>query len=94
MSDLEELKNELMQSAEFRKEYAKLQPEREISKVLIQAEDAGLTQAELSKKIGISQADFSRLENGTLNPSLALLKRVAEALDTTLKIEFIPNESI
>ena len=94
MSDLQELTDEFMKDAEFRKEYEKTQPKRVITKVLIRAEDAGLTQAELSKKIGISQADFSRLENGTLNPSLALLKRVAEALDTTLKIEFIPNESI
>lgn len=95
MSDLQELTGEFMQDAEFRKEYEKLQPEREITKALIHArKEAGLTQAELSKKIGISQADISRLENGTRNPSLAMLERIAEALDTTLRIEFVPNESI
>ena len=56
-----------------------------------QAEQACKNVGELLKEAG---TDFSRLENGTLNPSLALLKRVAEALDTTLRIEFVPNESI
>lgn len=62
---------------------------------LIQArKEAGLTQAELSKKTGISQADISRLENGTRNPSLALLNRIAEALNATLRIEFVPNKRV
>lgn len=56
--------------------------------------DAGLTQAELSKKAGISQADISRLENGTRNPSLALLKRIAKAVNATIRIDFVPNKSI
>ena len=46
---------------------------------------------ELSEKSGISQADISRLEKGTRNPSLALLKRLAQAMDSTLRIEFRPN---
>jgi transcriptional regulator with XRE-family HTH domain len=94
-SDLQELTNELMLDTEFRKEYEALQPERDITMSLIQArKEAGLTQAELSKKTGISQADISRLENGTRNPSLALLNRIAEAVDATLRIEFIPNKKV
>ncbi|MBO4678532.1 MAG: helix-turn-helix transcriptional regulator, partial [Lachnospiraceae bacterium] len=54
---------------------------------------AGLTQTQLSEKSGISQADISRLEKGTRNPSLALLKRLAEAMDATLRIEFVPKKS-
>jgi transcriptional regulator with XRE-family HTH domain len=53
-----------------------------------------MTQMELSEKSGITQADISRLENGTRNPSLALLKRLAEAMDSTLKIEFVPKNNI
>ena len=52
-----------------------------------------MTQTELSKKTGISQADISRLENGTRNPSLSLLKRLADAMNTTLKIEFVPKST-
>lgn len=95
MSDLQELTNELMEDAAFRKEYEALQPERGITMSLIRArKDAGLTQAELSEKTGISQADISRLENGTRNPSLALLNRIAEAVNSTLRIEFVPNKRL
>ena len=95
MSDLQELTNELMQGAAFRKEYEALQPERDITMSLIRArKEAGLTQAELSEKTGISQADISRLENGTRNPSLALLNRIAEAVNSTLRIEFVPNQHL
>lgn len=93
MRDLQELTSELMQDAEFKKEYEAIQPERDITESLVQArKEAGLTQAELSKKTGISQADISRLENGTRNPSLALLNRIAKALNATLRIELVPNK--
>ena len=92
MSDLQKLKDELMQDPEFAKEYENLQPDRDIMKALLDARNrAGLTQMQLSQKTGISQADISRLEKGSRNPSLALLKRLAEALDSTLRIEFIPK---
>ena len=93
MSDLQKLTIELMQDDEFRKEYKALQPERDITMSLIRArKEAGLTQAELSEKTRISQADISRPENGTRNPSLALLNRIAEAVNSTLRIEFVPNK--
>ena len=92
MSDLQELKQELLKDPEFRKEYEALEPEMDIMRAILDARiRAGLTQAELSKKSGISQADISRLENGTRNPSLALLKRLAEAMDSVIKIEFVPK---
>ncbi len=92
MSDLQELTKELMSDEEFRAEYEALQPEMDITRAMLDARiRAGLTQTELSIKSGISQADISRLENGTRNPSLSLLKRLAEAMNTTLKIEFVPK---
>ncbi len=92
MSDFQELKEELMQDPIFKKEYESLQPEMDITRAILNARiNAGLTQVELSERTGISQADISRLENGIRNPSLALLKRLAEAMDSTLKIEFIPK---
>lgn len=33
-----------------------------------------MTQKELSAKTGITQADISRIENGTRNPSLSMVK--------------------
>ena len=95
MSDLQELTDELMQDSEFVKEYEAIQPEVNITRAILDARiNAGMTQVELSKKSGISQADISRLEKGTRNPSLNLLKRLAEAMDSTLNIEFIPNNKV
>ena len=95
MSDLQDLTDELMQDPEFVKEYEAIQPEVNITRAILDARiNAGMTQMELSQKSGISQADISRLEKGTRNPSLNLLKRLAEAMDSTLSIEFIPNKKV
>ena len=68
MSDLQELKNELMKDPEFKKEYESLQPEMDITRAILDARiQAGLTQIQLSEKSGISQADISRLERFELN---------------------------
>ena len=45
MSDLQELKNELMKDPEFKKEYESLQPEMDITRAILDARiQAGLTQ--------------------------------------------------
>ena len=93
MSDLSKLTDELMKDPEFSHEYESLQPEMDITRALFDARiRAGMTQVELSEKSGISQADISRMEKGTRNPSIALLKRLAEAMDSTLRIEFVPKK--
>ena len=51
-----------------------------------------LTQKELAAETGITQADISRLENGTANPSLRTLKRLAAGMGMSLKLEFIPTQ--
>ena len=48
-----------------------------------------LTQKDLSDRTGITQADISRIEKGTRNPSLEMLKRLARGLGMQLKVEFI-----
>ena len=45
-----------------------------------------LTQKQLSDRTGIDQADISKLENGTRNPTLNLLKRLADGMGMSLKI--------
>ena len=91
MNDLELLTAELMQDEEFRKAYEEIQPELDITRAILDARiNSGLTQKELSKRSGITQADISKIENGTRNPSLAILKRLAAAMNCTLKISFVP----
>ena len=94
MSDLQDLTRELMRDDEFRDEYDALQPQMDITRAILDARlRSGLTQSELSERSGISQADISRLENGTRNPSVALLRRLADAMGATLKIEFVPKNA-
>ncbi|MCI8673466.1 MAG: helix-turn-helix transcriptional regulator [Lachnospiraceae bacterium] len=52
----------------------------------------GMTQKQLAEKAGIYQADISKIERGIANPSLNTLKRLAEGMDMTLKLEFIPKK--
>ena len=51
-----------------------------------------LTQKELAVRTGIDQADISKLENGTRNTSLKLLKRLAHGMGMQLKIEPVPMQ--
>ena len=55
-------------------------------------EYAMLTQKQLSEKTGIYQSDISKLERGNANPSILTLQRLADAMDMTLKIEFVPKK--
>ncbi len=87
------LENQL-QDEEFRKEYESMQPEFDVIKAMVAARTSqNLTQKELAERTGIHQADISKLENGTRNPSLNLLKRLAEGMGMVLKVEFIPKEN-
>lgn len=47
---------------------------------------AGLTQAELARRAGLSQPAVARLEDPDYNPTLDMLERVAAALGTRLEV--------
>ena len=82
-----------MQDAEFRKEYEAIQPEMDVIRAIVDARNSqNLTQKELAERTGINQADISKIENGTRNPSLNLLKRLADGMGMALKIEFVPKQ--
>lgn len=84
---------EQMQDEAFKKEYDNMQPEMDVIKAIIDARiSKHLTQKELAQRTGINQADISKLEHGTRNPSINLLKKLAEGMDMVLKIEFIPKQ--
>lgn len=44
--------------------------------------ELGWTQAELSERSGVSQADISRIENGQLDARWSTIHRLSEALET------------
>lgn len=92
MRSFRESMDKRLEDDDFRKEYENIQPEMNIIRAIIATrKEQNLTQADLSLRTGINQADISKLENGNKNPSLKMLKRLAEGLNMDLKIEFIPK---
>ena len=93
MSDFRNFLNKQLEDPEFKAEWEALQPELSLVQAMIDARKvSGLTQKELSERTGIAQADISKLENGTRNPSLKLLKRLADGMGMDLKLVFTPKK--
>lgn len=94
MSEFQELLQEELKKPSFRKEWDDIQPEMEVIRAMIDARiEQNLTQKELATRTGINQADISKLESGTKNPSLKLLKKLANGLGMQLKISFEPTQA-
>jgi len=91
MSSYKDYKEKALSNPEVKAEYEALQPEYDIIQAMIDARvSQNITQKELSVITGITQADISRIENGTRNPSLAMMKRIAAGLGMQLRLEFVP----
>ena len=77
-------------------EYDALQPEFTLLKSMLKArQEAGLSQAEIAKRMGTKAPAITRLESslisGKHSPSLATLKKYAEAVGCHLEIELAPR---
>ena len=91
MSSYAEFKKKSLENPEVKAAYDELQPEYDIIQAMIDARKSqNMTQKDLSEATGITQADISRIENGTRNPSLEMVKRLAAGMGMRLKLEFIP----
>ncbi len=92
MTNFNDYLNQQLENPEFKAEYESLEPEFAIMQAIIDARKTkGLTQKELSERTGITQGDISKLENGSGNPSVKTLQRLAKAMDMSLRIEFVSN---
>lgn len=80
---------EHMKNPEFRKAWRDLDPEFELLESMIKArEKAGLTQAELARKIGTKQPALSRLERGGFRKAtVETLKKIADATNARLVVK-------
>lgn len=95
MKKFDQFLAEQLEDEEIRKEYENMQPEFDVIRAIVEARTSmNLTQQQLAERTGINQSDISKLENGTRNPSVNLLKRLAEGMDMMLKIEFVPKQKI
>ena len=86
--------NEQLKDPEFEKEWNEIQPEMDVIRAMVDMRiKQNLTQKELASRTGIDQADISKLENGTKNTSLKLLKKLAAGMGMQLKIEIVPMQA-
>ncbi len=87
MKNYKQFKAKLLEDKETQWAYKKLGPEFEFVQMIIQQRiKSGLTQKELALKVGTKQSAISRLESGVSNPTISVLRRVAEALDARMEI--------
>ena len=89
---VDDLHKEWMKKPEYRKEYAALEEEFQLTRALIEARSrAGLTQGEVAKRMQTTQAVIARLESGGSRPSTRTLERYAKATGSRLRITFEPE---
>lgn len=84
----DDLKKRLKNPA-FRKAWDESEVEYQLSRILIQRRlDKNISQRDLANKAHTTQAVISRIEGMNSNPSIGLLKKLAEALGLKLKVGF------
>ena len=76
------LQQELTNDEELKKEYEALEIEYQLKQALIEIRKGQkMTQKELAALTGIHQSDISKIENGTANPTVKVLQRLAKGLN-------------
>lgn len=91
----EELKAKALSNPDVKKEYDRINRDEMpmLDAILKARKESKMTQKDIAEKMGVAPPSVSRLENalvtGKNSPSIATLKRYAEAMGKTLKIEFI-----
>jgi ribosome-binding protein aMBF1 (putative translation factor) len=91
MTKLKDLKARLLKDPEVRKHYDALEEEFALMAEVAKARArAGLSQAELAKRMKTTQSTIARLESGRGLPSTRTLGRFAKATGHKLKISFEP----
>ncbi|MDO5121512.1 MAG: helix-turn-helix transcriptional regulator [Erysipelotrichaceae bacterium] len=88
-TSLDEIIKGQMKDPEFAEAWVETELEDQIKRSLIQARiDAGLTQKELAEKSGVRQSNISRIESGSVIPTLQTLNAIAKGTGKKLKISF------
>ena len=91
-----ELKEKALKRKSVKLEYDALEPEFSLLRELLHArQKAGLSQADIAELMGTKAPAITRLEssltNGKHSPSIATLKKYAEALGCHLQIKLVRN---
>jgi transcriptional regulator with XRE-family HTH domain len=91
-----ELKEKALQRKGVNAEYKSLEPEFALLRAMLTArQKAGLSQAQIAKRMGTKPPAITRLESsltsGKHSPSLATIKKYAEAIGCRLEIKLVQN---
>ena len=91
MTKLKDLHRRWSKDGKYKAAYDALDDEFQLARVLIEARTrAGLSQAELARRMKTSQSYVARIEGGQVRPSTEALERFAQATGTRLEIRFEP----
>lgn len=78
-----------LKNQRIKKEYEKYGKQLEIAYKILQArKQAGISQAQLAKKIDTKQSNIARMEAGEQNFTTETLEKIAAALNRKLEIDF------
>ena len=84
----------MAQGPEYVATYEALEDEFAVATALIKARgDADMTQEQVAKAMGTTQAVVARLESGKTMPSTRTLEHFAKATNTRLRIRFEPERA-
>lgn len=91
-----ELREKALKKKGVKAAYDAMEPEFTLLRELLQArQKAGLSQAEIAKKMGTKAPAVTRLEtsltSGKHSPSISTLKKYAQALGCHLEIKLVSN---
>ncbi len=94
MSRVRDLHERWSRNPDYRDAYDELGSEFELARSLIEARtDAGLTQAQLAKRMETTQSVVARIESGRVHLSTRTLEKFARGTGTRLRISFEPADS-
>lgn len=94
MTKIRELHRRWSNEPGYKGAYDALEEEFDLARTLIEARTAaGLSQAQLARRMKTSQSYIARIEGGKVRPSADALERFAEATRTRLRILFEPQPS-
>ncbi len=86
---LDEYLKKQLKDLKFKKEWDKSEAAYQITRELISVRIEGkISQRQLAKKAGTTQAVISRIENMSVSPSIGLVQRIADSLGKKLEIKF------
>jgi ribosome-binding protein aMBF1 (putative translation factor) len=94
MARISDMHKKWMKEPKYRKAYEALEEEFVLASAVMDVRNrAGLTQAQLARKMGTTQPVVARLESGRTRPSMRTLDRLAEATGSRLRISFEPRDA-